>query len=74
MKQYNQIYRCRLCGEVFTNGTATCNKQIADETTFQLAINGKAKDFMAGGLLATHTCKNGMLAIGDFVGFEPKEV
>lgn len=73
MKQYMQIYRCRLCGEIFQNGTGTCNKELANDTTFQLAIFGKAKDFMAGGLLDTHTCKNNMLAVGDFVGFEEIE-
>ena len=73
MKEYKQIYRCRLCGEIFQNGACTGNKELADDTTFQLAVFGKAKDCMAGGLLDTHTCKNGMRAIGDFVGFEEIE-
>lgn len=73
MTLYKQIYRCRLCGEIFQNGTGTNNKKLANEVTFQLAIMGKSKECQAGGLLDTHTCKNGMLAIGDFVGWEVEE-
>lgn len=74
MKEYHQLYKCRLCGELFTNGAATCNKELANEVTMQLATVGKAKDFMAGGLLSYHKCTNEVSAIGDFVGWQVKEI
>lgn len=74
MKEYHQLYKCRLCDELFTNGVATLCEELVDEVTLQLAKIGKSSEPIAGGLIDCHKCKNGVLAIGDFVGWEVKEL
>lgn len=76
---YNQIYKCRKCGEEFcpitTHGRTTVGK---DMTEFIRRANGTPKYMsermvLVPKLYAQHNCKNGDIGVADFIGYERQE-
>lgn len=70
---YHAIYKCRLCGEEFSEGNT--GEEIARDTTILLAMRNST----AGALSSTtftrtkHNCKDGSFGLADFLGFRKVE-
>ncbi len=73
---YNQIYKCRICGEEFcpvtTHGSATMRRDMAESMR---RANGKSKYenehmLLTPKLYMQHNCKNGDIGVADFMGYK----
>lgn len=70
--EYKAIYKCRLCGEVFTAG-GTTEKKTAQHTLVAVCMGYIHPDPLAPGRLDVHDCKGdraGSLGLADFQGWE----
>ena len=79
MTYYHQIYRCRKCGNEFCPVTVHGEKAMLRELEyFQDKVNGKVildwDDIpLAPRLYRVHTCPNGDIGVGDFIGYQKEE-
>ena len=79
MAEYRAMFKCRLCGERYWNGTATGSKDIVLKETTVLLIGAKPSTPMMPSMTEPHVCKGhtfkGCLGVADFIGWESvKEV
>ena len=76
---YHQIYRCRKCGNEFCPVTVhTETVMCIDLNNFLNRVNGELEwDHqempLAPRLYRTHTCPNGDIGVGDFIGYQKEE-
>lgn len=69
MPEYRGIYKCRLCGEEYTNGIT--GMEIAMQETAMIACGGSGK--YDTHLHGTHNCDDGSYGLSDFYGFRKVE-
>jgi len=75
-REYNPLYKCRLCGRVFESGGIVCNDLQISMVVSQLTQRETVHP--GGGAIglsrtAAHTCKNGDEGMADFLGFRLRE-
>ncbi len=68
MNRYRALFRCRLCGETFSD-TETGNREVALKAAL-FASMGRTSEPQAPALHEIHTCKNESIGIADFLGFK----
>ena len=79
MTYYHQIYRCRKCGNEFCPVTVHTEDAMSRElNNFLNRVNGELewdhKEMpLAPRLYRAHTCQNGDIGVGDFVGYQKEE-
>ena len=69
---YYGIYKCRLCGEQFTE-RATSTKEVAFDATMSTVLQTKASYPMSPSIIEVHFCDDGSYGIGDFLGMKFKQ-
>lgn len=75
MSEYRAIYKCRLCGKNFDDGTVN-KQQLASNGTVAIAVNGNADNAMKESALfrySVHCCDDGSFGFSDFQGFKKVE-
>ena len=72
MAEYIFKFKCRMCGEVYTEGM-TRNDNIAFGCTLCAALDRPSSDHVQAPHLISVHCKNDHYGIADFVGCEIKE-
>lgn len=60
-KEYEAVYRCRLCGKVYVDGVIKCTN------TEAVTILCKEKRYMSG-MTSVHLCDDGSFGVSDFQG------
>lgn len=66
---YNAEYKCRMCGETFTDFSVE-DETTATAITTMIALNGHYKfRYHTFTEKAIHTCHDGSIGYADFVGF-----
>lgn len=76
---YNQIYKCRKCGAEFCPVTVhTETVMYIELNNFLNRVNGELerdhKEMpLAPRLYRAHTCPNGDIGVGDFIGYQKEE-
>lgn len=72
MKEFNAVYKCRLCGETFR--TFTVGESIANRILLSLELKDLSlQKGIVGGITyeqCTHICHDNSLGIADFLGFK----
>lgn len=74
MAKYQAIYKCRLCGEEFVDGTT--GEGIAMAVNIALTVNEtfyNANTHSSGHRYMPHYCKDGSMGFADFHGFRKVE-
>lgn len=75
MKEFNGIYKCRLCGETFR--TFTVGDSIANRILLSLELKDLGlQQGIPGGKIyeqCTHVCHDNSLGMADFLGFKMEE-
>ena len=71
MKEYNFKFKCRMCNEIYTEGT-TANDDIAFKCTLCASLDKPSGHVQAPRLISVH-CKSNHYGIADFIGCEIKE-
>lgn len=66
---YQTIYRCRLCGELYC-GPFTGNEMLALHTITCACIGIPSEEPFAPCLHAVHNCADGSFGVGDFHGYK----
>jgi hypothetical protein len=61
-------YKCRLCGEVYTECSYNTSKAITDVESII-----KGRDGVHLSLIDIHTCEDGSVGVTDFIGLKNKE-
>lgn len=69
--EYKALYRCRLCGGLFTDGTT--GEAIAEATLQELHAGICGTVPMAPRMTETHRCTGGSLGVADFLGWKAKK-
>ena len=72
MAEYNFKFKCRMCGEVYTEGI-TGNDNIAFKCTLCAALDRPSSEHVQAPHLISVHCKNDHYGIADFIGCEIKE-
>lgn len=70
---YKAMFKCRLCGKIYEDGTATGNKDVAYKAMVHLTCTGKPSEPQAPLLLEPHFCKgyeHGEMGVADFIGWK----
>lgn len=75
MPEYRAIYKCRLCGEIFTD-SLICEREV--DMFMEKLETGKAIYRSISGrnditIVNPHLCKNGDNGMSDFCGFKKVE-
>lgn len=70
MKEYRAIFKCRLCGCIYTGGIAGRTTAAASATC---ACLGDRLIPQAPRMNEIHYCENGDIGIADFQGFKQME-
>ena len=74
---YNQIYKCRKCGEEFCPVTTRGFEEASvSMTNFIERANGATNIYrpLSPTLYVRHYCKNGNIGVADFIGYEKQEL
>ena len=69
------IYKCRLCGAMYSNG-ATTNKKLAERCMVELNVGLVCTEPQAPTMTETHYCGGdhaGSLGLADFQGWQEEE-
>lgn len=74
MPEYQAIYKCRLCGEIFTDSLISeeedkCMEKLETGKPIYRSISGRNDISM----FKPHLCKNGDNGMADFQGFRKVE-
>ena len=69
---YKAMFKCRLCGEVFTSGAVTGNKGLAVQAIVDMDLN-RHTVIQAPHSIQTHFCENGDIGYADFIGWKVGE-
>ena len=75
MKTYKAMYRCRLCGKTFYNGTQTGGR-LAEAHLLDLAAHGVPKNPSAPHMVEPHHCGapyEDSIGLADFIGWYDAE-
>lgn len=67
MSFYYAIFKCRLCGETFTD-SGTGSKALALRAAINAALQLPTEP-QGPGLHGVHSCANGDIGVADFAGF-----
>lgn len=70
MAECKAVYKCRLCGEVYEEGST--GENIAQAINVALAVSGNTLSIRCGRNIykhANHYCKDGSFGFADFQGF-----
>ena len=70
------IYKCRMCGEVFCNGTHTTNKKLVFRLMVEMTSGLVSTEPLAPPKTEIHHCGGahaGSLGLADFQGWEAEE-
>lgn len=62
---YEKIYRCRMCGDIFTKGTITDELKVYSNMID--LVNGRTDE-----LYVVHYCTNGNIGIAELQGMKLK--
>lgn len=66
--EYKAIYKCRLCGRTYHNGTTT-GQEVATRCMAQLVVGILPTEPMAPLMTEMHYCGGGSLGLADFQGW-----
>lgn len=72
MSDYNALFKCRLCGEIFAAG-GTVSRKVAQRAAISASIGELSKE-LSPSLYDIHFCKDGGIGIADFLGFKKRGV
>lgn len=66
--QYKAIYKCRLCGKVYSNLTAAAD--LVERSMLEQAAGTFGEVPLGQPMTKTHSCADGSLGLADFQGWE----
>lgn len=71
MTEHRAIYKCRLCGEEFSNAS-TGSADIAIKHMVRVTTGIKPLEFIGNPIEETsmHSCKDGSMGLAGFLGFK----
>lgn len=72
MAEYRAVFKCRLCGGLYSSA-GTKNKELAIRETTYLCLGIPCKEPCAPGMTEVHTCEDGSFGIADFLGWKWQE-
>lgn len=77
MAEYHAMFKCRLCGEIYWDRTASGCRDLVFRETVRLLVGAKPTTPMMPTMFEPHNCDGylykGCVGIADFIGWEVKE-
>lgn len=77
MAEYHAMFKCRLCGERYWNGTVTTDRDLVFRETILRLLGVKTTTPMTPDLMEPHKCDgylfDGSIGVADFLGWEEKK-